>query len=446
MTSKISRRIRAALSPSPAMPEFRVGANPLAEGPGKAPRRGRMEQIRRELARLERRHQPTASVAPLAPRPAQAASSPPAHLAPYHARPQRLQYRHSFPPGDYLELPLPRPDHLLLEQIQHTLTLAGCWTEGAAPLRAEELMFFDIETTGLSRSAGTLAFAIGVGFFSAAGEMIVDQIFLTDPGREAEALERLSRHLSRARVLVSFNGRSFDLPVLRNRGLLNRQRLRLDLPHLDLLHLCRRLFRDRLPDCRLSTIEREILGFRRQGDPSGAEAPRMYHDYLASGRWDELPLLLHHNLLDVLTLSALLGSLSRRLSDPLRWAEDAEELLATGLLHLRQGCWAQGERCLGRGLELAQAPCTRQRLLCGLARHLRRIGRREEAANLWDEFRQEFPQRSTGWVELAKYHEHVTKDLSRALALTEEAPGPHLDQHQRRLNRLRRRLDRELSA
>lgn len=322
----------------------------------------------------------------------------------------------------------------------------------AAELVPRDLLFLDTETTGLSRGAGTIAFMIGVGgFFGPDGGLQVDQIVLDDPAREHEALELLAGYLARTKVLVTFNGASFDLPVLRNRGVLCRLPLDLDRPHIDLLPLSRRLFRPRLPDCRLGTLEREILGFKRQDDIPGAEVPLAYLRYLRGGAMEELFAVLEHNLFDVAGLAALLENVTARFVDPLHWAEDASELLATGLFW-RQLDAELAQGCLERALELSEGAgsdrgrrwgALRRRALTELAALHRRSGDTARAGATWDRLRREFPNHERGWVELAKHHEHVTKDLEQALRFAEAAPTQRPEGLQRRLDRLRRRLARD---
>jgi hypothetical protein len=310
-------------------------------------------------------------------------------------------------------------------------------------LQPEELLFFDLETTGLARAAGTLPFIIGLGFWGKDHALQIHQLFIRDPGEEAHALSLLKEYLLRARVLVSFNGRSFDLPLLRNRLLLNRCPLPLEEKyHIDLLLLCRRLFRGRLVNCRLGTIERELLGFEREGDVDGSEAPSIYLEYLNTGRLDRIELLLQHNKLDVALMAPLLALLGRHLAEPLHWAEDGEELLAAATLHLKANHLELGQQCLERTLEMARRASTRQRAMISLAQLLRRNEPPERTRLLWEQYCHEFPDEERGWIELAKYHEHVSRDFATALRLLESCPGGLRPKHQKRHARLRRYLDR----
>jgi uncharacterized protein YprB with RNaseH-like and TPR domain len=365
-----------------------------------------------------------------------------------------LLYRQRHSPGQQLgalDLTAPTPDDL---QLISRLLRRDEATAAPERLDARELLFLDTETTGLSRGAGTIAFMIGVGFFDDEGGLVIDQIVLDSPEREAEGLALLAGYLERRRVLVTFNGASFDLPVLRNRALLTRTAGLEGLDshgldshgpdrhvHIDLLPLSRRLFRQRLPDCKLGTIERHVLGFARTDDIPGAEVPLAYLRFLRHGAREELQQVLEHNLLDIASLAVLLPRVCRHLFDPLRWAEDAAELLASGRY------WAASDpelasACLERAVELATRPAERRHARSELARLCRRRGEREHAREQWEALRREFPQDDEPYIELAKHHEHVTKDLSSALRHAEAAPHAERPQIQHRLARLRRRLER----
>jgi len=413
-----------------------------------------IERLRREVYRLERRAGPRVVRAQenLA-RASRSAADPrlPVHgEMPRATDPQGQLFRHDLTPGfRFGAAMMKRPDGSLLSHLERALQMTTPFCPGRdGPLRAEDLLFLDLETTGLSRSAETIPFLIGTGWWpppseAEAGGFQVNQLFLRDPADEALALDRLRGLLERTRVLVTFNGRGFDLPLLRNRAMLTRTFLDLERPHLDLLPLCRRLFRARMTNCRLVTLERELLGFQREGDVEGSEVPRIYNEWLRTGQAGELPRVLEHNRLDVALMAPLLHRACQHLLDPLQWAEDAEELLGCALTHLGLGPRGQAElaeTCLVRGLELGRRGATRRSLLVTLARHLRRSGRPHEASVRWDQLRREFPDNSMGWVELAKYHEHVTRDVNRALDLVQRCPHQQTDELQLRLQRLRRRV------
>jgi uncharacterized protein len=438
LAERLKRTIFAPSAPA-------VGDSPIPAPARANDRKLRIAELRREMTRLAGRTvlEPPRRVRPTIPTP----PTRPRATVRHAADPSGLLYQQTFELNtcfgqEPLSTLLPS-----LPAVQKLLEYVALWAPDASPLQLEDLLLLDIETTGLSRAAGTLAIVVGVGYFASdQGPLQVDQLFLREPSLEPQLLERLGGYLQRARVLITFNGGSFDLPILRNRALLNRRGLpELSRSHLDLLPLSRRVWRGRLDNCRLSTLERQVLGFYRTDDIDGAEIPAVYFDFLRTGRTDEIDHVLSHNQLDVAVMASVLNQVSRHLLAPLHWAEDGEELLSTGLFHLQHGQADLGEACLVRGLELARLPCTRQRLTVALASHLRRGGRSAEAVTLWEAYRREFPQSNRGWVELAKYHEHVTKDLLRALDLAENAPGQEQTEHAQRVERLRRRLARHIN-
>lgn len=410
-------------------------------GRADADRQVLLDGLRRELERIQRQAPPP-STTPV--------ESPLGSVEmPASVDPEGMLFRHDFEPGHaFGRCAVERPSLELMILLEHLLVLeAGSrWQiDETSPLLPEELLFLDLETTGLSRSAGTLPFLTGVGAWIG-GRFRVDQLLLQEPCQEPLALERLRAYLNRARVLVSFNGRGFDVPVLRNRDLIIQAGLQIDhWCHLDLLPPCRRLFRPRVVNCRLGTMERTLLGFRRKDDVEGSEAPRIYNDFLRTRHTDEMALVLEHNKLDVALMAPLLNLVIRHAMDPLHWAEDGEELLGAARMHLESDL-VLAKACLTRGLELTKVPSSRRRLISTLARHLRRWGDPHRASALWDQYRREFPEHDTGWIELAKYHEHVTKDLPRALELAERVPARHKEEHQHRILRLRRRVTRAKEA
>src|SRR5690606_10056066 len=138
-------------------------------------------------------------------------------------------------------------------------------------------LYLDTETTGLAGGAGTVAFLVGLSFLED-GDLVTEQFLLRRMGEEAAIVARLSERIEQASMLVSFNGKSFDVPLLRTRAVMSRMPALPERPHLDLVHVARRLHKRRLGSCNLTTIEQRILGFRRQGDiPSSEIAPRYAH-------------------------------------------------------------------------------------------------------------------------------------------------------------------------
>jgi hypothetical protein len=194
-------------------------------------------------------------------------------------------------------------------------------------------LFLDTETTGLAGGAGTVPFLIGIGFFTDAGFQ-VEQLLLKEMGREKPLLRYLAQKISQATSLVSFNGKSYDWPLLRTRFVMNRVKLPKLPPHFDLLHSSRRIFKHQLPETKLTTLEREVLNFHRVGDIPGSEIPERYFNYLSTGKGDLLRSIVEHNLHDILAMVALLGVLSSVVQSP-RSAVDGRVQLAVAQLQLR---------------------------------------------------------------------------------------------------------------
>ena len=165
----------------------------------------------------------------------------------------------------------------------------------------EKVCFLDTETTGLSGGTGTMAFIVGLGFYTGEGFRL-QQYFLRDPGDEPAMIEALAECLPAFEALVSFNGRAFDVPIIENRFILARAVPHLqDKIHVDLLHPARRLWRYGLSSCALTALERAVLGVRRQqADVPSGVIPLLYRDYLRTGDARDMERVLYHNKVDIL--------------------------------------------------------------------------------------------------------------------------------------------------
>ncbi len=338
-----------------------------------------------------------------------------------------------------------------LEEGPSLLALAGL----AAPDDAaamERLLFLDTETTGLGRDAGTVAFLVGVGSYEH-GWFSVRQYFMSDYDDELALLDELECEIARRPTLVTFNGAGFDWPLLANRYLYN------GLPppelagHLDLLRWSRALWRNVLPSCALSSLERAVLGVvRAQEDVPGYLIPQLYYDYLRSGVAAPLAGVFYHNLMDVVSMVALLATVARSLAQAAGPRDVPHDPLAVGRLHERLGrtedaLLAYAAAADGADAARAAAAWDSHSLL------LKRLGRVEEAAAVWG--RQLDGPSPTPVVELAKYLEHRQRDYAAAHAVVLQGiaalkagrmrtPWPQdlLAELQHRLDRLERRLQR----
>lgn len=188
---------------------------------------------------------------------------------------------------------------------------------------ADEYCFFDLETTGLSGGAGTVAFLAAMGRFTSSLQLRVDQFLLLDYPGETAFLERVLETLvpeAASLIIVTYNGKTFDVPLLRTRCLMNGIRPP-EIFQADLLHPARRLWKNILPGCSQSIIETEILGLDRSGDTGGAEAPDIWFDFLKTGKIEGLTGICDHNIKDIAGLARLFTALADIAADPLSGME-----------------------------------------------------------------------------------------------------------------------------
>ena len=167
-----------------------------------------------------------------------------------------------------------------------------------ASVKMQDLLFLDTETTGLSRGAGTVAFLVGVGYFSQ-DHFVVEQYLMRDYDEELFVLQEINRLLEAFPVLVTFNGRTFDMPVLQSRFLLNRFPDKYESVHADVLYPSRRLWKLRLGSCNLQTLEESVLGVVREDDIPGALIPQTYFKYLDNRDFEPIRSIMAHNRQDI---------------------------------------------------------------------------------------------------------------------------------------------------
>lgn len=287
-----------------------------------------------------------------------------------------------------------------------------------------DLVFLDTETTGLVGGAGTLIFLVGVGRFEA-DRFLLHQYFLRDPSEEGAMLQVLKQDLQAGAGFVTFNGRSFDLPLLEMRyvmGLRDRWRLT-SWPHLDLLHPSRRLWRRELPDCRLSTLERRVLAVERtEADVPGAEIPGMYLDYLRSGDVTPLERVVYHNEMDVLSLVGLTTQVLARHRPAEPGDLSGGEALAVARWHDEGGRKQAAEAAYQNALERENSDDElRAEALRRLSLQLKRQERYPEALTAWRQWHELAQDDPRPCVELAKYYEWQEKEFDAALEWAKRA-------------------------
>jgi uncharacterized protein YprB with RNaseH-like and TPR domain len=335
-------------------------------------------------------------------------------------------------------------------------------------------LFLDTETTGLAGGTGTVAFLVGLARF-VDGVLCVEQLIVPQLGQERPVLSRLAERIAAASCVVTYNGKSFDWPLLRTRFVLCRMPVPALPAHIDLLHAARSVWKRRMPSVRLTDVEREILHFEREDDIPGAEIPARYFEFLRDGSAERLAPVLEHNQNDVIALAALLGALITRF-ERVDQVKDPRDALAFGRIALRA---RDGERALAcaraaltasgadESILSAQADpsAAPAALLCGpaslapaqrdtlrdallLASDVQRqLGDTIRAAELLEAallHTSSPPLRAATHFALAKLYEHAQGALAAALRHarhTELIEGSVA--HGRRLGRLHRRLLRQ---
>jgi tetratricopeptide (TPR) repeat protein len=349
------------------------------------------------------------------------------------------------------------------------------------------LVCLDTETTGLATAAGTMAFLVGLGWWEA-DRFRQAQLLLPDQPNEPALLELLEAHIPTNSWLVTYNGRGFDWPLLVARYRMARRDPPVHAGHLDLLPFVRRVFRHRMVDARLRTVESELLGVIRHEDVDGWEIPGRYLDFLRSGSAGPLLAVVRHNREDVRSLARLLvhvedqfadesgrrlahrGDLAglaraysreRRLDEaldcidvalrPQSKAEGADD----GPAASDDDAWWAPRRAADFGgrsrprpaavpLTRLDSPWTEERILIERARLLRRLGRYAEAAEVWRAIGAGVgPVAPVAWIEVAKLLEHRLGDLPGAFAAANRALN--LVERRRRVGRIDPPLDRAIA-
>jgi uncharacterized protein YprB with RNaseH-like and TPR domain len=320
---------------------------------------------------------------------------------------------------------------------------------------ASSFAFIDTETTGLSGGAGTYAFLIGVGRFD--GENFhLAQFFMRDPVEEGAQLAALEEFMAPCEALVTFNGKSFDIPLLHTRFVTHGWRPPFkDNAHVDLLHLARRLWRERLPSRTLGNLEVQILGASRtEEDVPGWMIPSLYFQYLRSGDARPLKSVFYHNAMDVVSMAALFNHMAGMLAEPLNGAvEHAVDIVSMARLFESLGDLKSAIRLYLYGLEQDLPKKTLLDAIQRLALIYKRAENYPPAIELWQQAAHH--QHLDSHVELAKYYEHRQKDCQMALQWTqtaiELAGSKKFSAYERRrwlaeLEHRRQRLLRKLSA
>lgn len=328
-----------------------------------------------------------------------------------------------------------------------------------ATLNVDELRFYDTETTGLGTGAGTFVFLHTVGAIED-DELVLYQYFVAQYSQEYAVLQRIwTKHLSGKVTLVTFNGKSYDLPLLKNRMILYRIPFNTEyLSHADLLYPARRLWKNRLESVSLGTLERELLGLVRIDDLPGKEAPSRYFQFTDSLEVNLVEPVFKHNASDVCSLVTLLAHICDIMNGAVELHSSAE-LLALARWYDEWQEFELADACFVRATEQADAD---YRTYLQTSMYCKKNRKYQEACLLWETMTEKFPYSVVPLVELAKVAEHHIKDYRTAekwalLALERtlygigrmtqagrggESPGIGDSANTSPLSQLRHRLDR----
>ncbi len=335
--------------------------------------------------------------------------------------------------------------------------LAELAHSSSAPPLCERMLFLDTETTGLGVGTGNVPFMIGIGYFREQ-VFVVDQMLIRNPAEERAMLHELKRLLATYTHLVTYNGRTFDWPVVRNRFVMHRMEVgELDrFAHLDFLYPSRSLYRKTLPSCRLSMVEERRLGVYRHDDVPGSLAPELYVKYLAEQKPSILEGVFHHNEWDILTLNLLAAHFAALADGSASFDSlEASEVFRAGVWFDNQGMHDRAEAAYRYLMELQ--PEARQGIQYELAIVLKKKGELHTAVQLWKESLQDSDASPAAAIEarvqLAMTYEHRLKDIPLALHYAEQAKelalrrlslarGRDSGKQRAQLNEITKRIDR----
>jgi len=292
----------------------------------------------------------------------------------------------------------------------------------------EDILFFDTETTGLAGGSGTYIFLLGLGYFKE-DSFWVRQYFMSDYHEEEALLWAVNQFFAQGfKLLVSYNGKSYDYPLLQTRYIMMRLPLQLNTTyHLDLLFPTRRLWKRRLQDCSLPHIEKKILNIYREEDLPGYLIPQVYFRYLQDKDARPLKTVFAHNLQDIVSLAILTARIGQIFQDqdPLRRVRFGQDLFSMGKIYEGNKDFQYSSKCYEEALNgnLSEEESLEALKLCSFA--YKRQGEWKKAEQAWCDL----ISLSRGnrkfifypYEELAKYYEHILKDYWQAERIVEEA-------------------------
>ena len=282
-------------------------------------------------------------------------------------------------------------------------------------------LFLDTETTGLMGGTGTYPFLVGIAWWDAGG-LEVEQFFMRDYSEEHALLVTLAERMAERRVLVTFNGKSFDWPLLETRYRMTRK-----LPpptprtHLDFLHPARNLWRIRLGSVRLAELEKHVLGWDRGADLISAMIPQFYFDYLRGGSPEPLVQIFLHNQMDLRGLAGLASRILSILAEPDTQNPDGLELFGLSRICERRGETGRAQKHYAESIAADLPPETDRAARTSLARLAKRTRDFPLALELWESILGNSREGFEAYEQLAIYYEHELGERARAATLVHKA-------------------------
>ena len=308
----------------------------------------------------------------------------------------------------------------LSEKINQNIlfTIANNKTDNLDDDLIDNFLFIDTETTGLMGGTGTVSFLVGVGYFNN-NNFFIEQYLMRDYDEEAAMLNDLKKLMEKHNIVISFNGKSFDLPLIKTRLILNRlERPKYDF-HLDLLHSARRIW-SFLDSCSLKSLEQNILDFNRIDDVPGHLIPGIYFEFLEKKDFKLLAPILEHNIYDILSLVTLFTHLKEVYLKNVQNL-NPHELFHLGRIKEKDKNYQECISYLEESIENSEESTLKYKALKKLSWQYKRINRYEAAAEIWQKMIDNNKEGIFPYVEMAKYLEHQKKEYKIALTYTQEA-------------------------
>ncbi|HXX45620.1 MAG TPA: ribonuclease H-like domain-containing protein [Candidatus Acidoferrales bacterium] len=286
---------------------------------------------------------------------------------------------------------------------------------------ADKWLFLDTETTGLAGGTGTYPFLVGIAWWDAGG-LEVEQFFMREQSEEHSLLVALRERIAERPVLVTFNGKSFDWPLLETRYRMTRSikppALR---AHIDFLHPARNLWRLRLGSVRLAELEKHVLGWNRGADVISELIPQTYFDYLRGGPPEPLVPIFQHNQMDLRGLAALATRVLALLANPETHGRDPLELFGLSRICERRGEATRARRLYAHSIARELPPDADRAARRSLARLAKRDGDHDLALELWGKMAGASREGLEAYEQLAIHYEHRSREPHRAAALVRKA-------------------------